>query len=139
MKKTEKIVFTNGCFDIIHSGHIHLLKQAKKMGDKLIVGLNSDTSVKKIKGPDRPINSQENRLTVLKAIKFVDEVIIFEETDPLNLIIKIKPDVLVKGSDYPIDKVIGNDFVNSYGGRVVLVDLIPNQSSTRIINETIDR
>ncbi len=108
------------------------------MGDKLIVGLNSDTSVKKIKGPDRPINSEENRLTVLKAIKFVDEVIIFEETDPLNLIIKIKPDVLVKGSDYPIDKVIGNDFVNSYGGRVVLVDLIPNQSSTRIINETID-
>ncbi len=108
------------------------------MGDKLIVGLNSDTSVKKIKGLDRPVNSQENRLTVLKAIKFVDEVIIFEETDPLNLIKEIKPDILVKGSDYSIDKVIGNDFVNSYGGKVVLIDLIPNQSSTRIINEIIN-
>ena len=128
-----KISIISGGFDPLHSGHISYIHEAKKLGDKLIVLLNSDEWLIKKKGKN--FLPFKERALILESIKFVDEVIIFEETDPLNLIIKIKPDVLVKGSDYPIDKVIGNDFVNSYGGRVVLVDLIPNQSSTRIINE----
>lgn len=110
MSHRTKVVFTNGCFDIIHPGHIEILKFAKSKGDKLIVGLNSDASVRKNK-PGRPINNQEDRKAVLEAIKYVDEVILFDEVSPLELIKKLRPDVLVKGEDYTMDKICGHDIV----------------------------
>ena len=133
MKSPDLIVFTNGCFDIIHAGHIHLLKQAKSMGAKLIVGLNSDLSVSRLKGPSRPINNQADRLLVLNSIRYVDQVIIFDEDDPMDLIMKINPNVLVKGSDYNKKNIIGADFVIANGGSVKIVDLIDGKSSSDII------
>ena len=103
-----KLVFTNGCFDIIHRGHIELLKYAKSCGDKLIVGLNSDESVKNLKGPTRPIQSQEDRKSILEAIRWVDEVVIFEEETPINLIKSISPNIIVKGGDYKVTDVVGH-------------------------------
>ena len=133
MKHPGPIVFTNGCFDIIHVGHIHLLKQAKSMGDKLVVGLNSDLSVSRLKGPSRPVNNQTDRLLVLNSIRYVDEVIIFDQDDPLDLIMKVNPNVLVKGADYTQDNIIGAEFVTSNGGSVRTVDLIYGKSSSNII------
>ena len=136
-KSNEKqvIVFTNGCFDIIHSGHLDLLKEAKSYGDKLIVGLNSDKSVSKLKGPERPIIGQSERKKILSALKFVDEVIIFNEENPLKLIKKLKPSILVKGADYTKEKVVGGAFVESYGGEIKLVKLTKGKSSSKIINK----
>ena len=132
--KEQVIVFTNGCFDIIHSGHLDLLKEAKSYGDKLIVGLNSDKSVSKLKGPERPIVGQSERKKILSALKFVDEVIIFNEENPLKLIKKLKPSILVKGADYTKEQVVGGTFVESYGGEIKLVKLTKGKSSSKIIN-----
>jgi len=133
--KEEVIVFTNGCFDIIHSGHLDLLKEARSYGDKLIVGLNSDKSISKLKGPDRPIIGQSERKKILSALKFVDEVIIFNEENPLKLIKKLKPSILVKGADYSKEQVIGGEFVESYGGQIKLVKLVKGKSTSNIINK----
>ena len=133
--KEQVIVFTNGCFDIIHSGHLDLLKEAKSYGDKLIVGLNSDKSISKLKGPERPIIGQSERKKILSALKFVDEVIIFNEENPLKLIKKLKPSILVKGADYTKEQVVGGEFVESYGGEIKLVKLTKGKSSSKIINK----
>ncbi len=129
------IGFTNGCFDLIHPGHIFLLEKAKENCDYLIVGINSDNSVKRIKGNIRPINREEDRYKILKSIKYVDEVIIFEEDTPLSLIKKISPDLLVKGSDYKKSEIVGSDYVESYGGKILRVDFINDLSSTKIIEK----
>jgi len=129
----ESIVFTNGCFDIIHKGHVYLLEEAKKLGDKLIVGINSDNSVTRIKR--KPIQNENKRKEILESIKWVDKVIIFNEFTPLKLIKKIKPDVLVKGGDYTKKTVVGHEFVESYGGKIVIIPLMKGNSTTNIINE----
>jgi D-sedoheptulose 7-phosphate isomerase len=134
----KKIVFTNGCFDLIHPGHIELLKKAKGLGTKLIVGINSDESVKNIKGVERPVLNQSERKTILESIKYVDEVQIFNELTPENLIKKIKPDVLVKGGDWQEAEIIGADFVRTYGGEVFSIPLVNGYSTTNIIEQFSD-
>ncbi|MGB9701893.1 MAG: D-glycero-beta-D-manno-heptose 1-phosphate adenylyltransferase [Candidatus Kapaibacteriota bacterium] len=131
----KKIVFTNGCFDIIHSGHIYYLSEAKKCGDLLIIGLNTDDSVSRLKGPSRPINRQHDRATVLAALKPVDYVCFFDEDTPMELIKFLNPDVLVKGADYKENEVVGADFVKSQGGKVVLIPFVEGKSTTNIINK----
>jgi len=135
----KKIVFTNGCFDILHRGHVEYLAKAKELGDVLIVGLNSDSSVRQIKGEGRPIVPQEDRAFILSNLVSVDYVVIFDELTPYNLISKILPDVLVKGSDWAIEDVVGRDIVESSGGRVVLMELTPNRSTTNIIKTILER
>ena len=131
----KKIVFTNGCFDILHPGHIHILDQAKSYGDILIVGLNSDNSIKRLKGPSRPKVSQEDRLKILSSIKFVDYVVLFEEETPLKLIEKIKPNFLVKGGDYILEDIIGREFVENNGGQVKIIKLLEGHSSSSLIDK----
>lgn len=134
-KADKKIVFTNGCFDILHVGHLRYLEQASKLGDILIVGLNSDTSVKNIKGEDRPINSEDDRTEMLSALGFVDYVVVFEEDTPYNLIKAIQPDILVKGGDYKPEDVVGRDIVESRGGKVQILPFVEGKSTTSIINK----
>ena len=129
----KRIVFTNGCFDIIHVGHIRYLKSAKELGDILVIGLNSDESVRKIKGDNRPIVSQGERAEVLSSIRSVDYVVIFNEDRPDKLIQQVKPDVLVKGADYKMREIAGAEFVKSYGGEVKRVVLLKGRSTSRII------
>lgn len=129
-----KLIFTNGCFDILHKGHIEILKFSKSLGTKLIVGLNSDKSVKILKGSGRPINQQEDRKLILESLRFVDEVIIFDEETPYNLIKQIKPDIIVKGGDYTADKVIGNDLAE-----VIIFNYINGYSTTKIIESNGNR
>ncbi len=129
-----KTGFTNGCFDLIHPGHVSLLKQARASCDRLIVGLNTDASVKGLKGPGRPINSEMARAIVLAALESVDLVILFDDQTPIKLIQAIRPDALVKGADYTREQVVGGDFVTSYGGRIVLAELTPGQSTTSIVD-----
>jgi rfaE bifunctional protein nucleotidyltransferase chain/domain len=131
----KKIVFTNGCFDLLHVGHIRCLSQAKKLGDFLIIGLNSDRSVKKLKGKDRPINSFEDRATLLSALNSVDLVIKFEEQTPENLIKNILPDVLVKGGDYNIEDIVGYQIVIQNGGQVKTISFYDGYSSTNYIDK----
>ena len=131
----RKIVFTNGCFDLLHVGHIRYLSQAKKLGDFLIIGLNSDRSVKKLKGKDRPINSFEDRATLLSALNSVDLVIKFEEQTPENLIKDIVPDVLVKGGDYNIEDIVGYQIVIQNGGKVKTLSFYDGYSSTNYIDK----
>lgn len=131
----DKTVFTNGCFDIIHPGHIDLLERAKKLGTKLIVGINSDESVRQIKGKDRPLLKQEDRKAVLLALESVDEVIIFDDLTPERLIKKIKPDVLVKGGDWQTKEIIGADFVEQNGGEVHSLPLKENFSTSKIVEK----
>ena len=131
----KKIVFTNGCFDLLHVGHIRYLAQAKKLGDFLIIGLNSDSSVKELKGEDRPINSFEDRATLLSAIESVDVVIMFEEQTPENLIKDIVPDILVKGGDYNIEDIVGYQTVMQNGGQVKTLSFYDGYSSTNYINK----
>jgi D-beta-D-heptose 7-phosphate kinase/D-beta-D-heptose 1-phosphate adenosyltransferase len=126
-------VFTNGCFDLVHRGHIHLLRQAKALGDILIVGLNSDVSVKTIKGPDRPIMPEADRIELIAALEMVDYVVVYSEPDPYHIIAAIKPNVLVKGGDWSADKIIGADVVEQNGGRVAVVPYLPEFSTTQII------
>lgn len=133
----KKIVFTNGCFDIIHTGHTRYLTKAKSLGDILIVAVNSDASVRMIKGDKRPINSEADRMETLAALEVVDFVTIFNEPDPYRVISEIKPDVLVKGGDWPIEKIIGRDVVEARGGRVVNVPYIDGASTTGIIEKIV--
>jgi len=133
--KRKKIVFTNGCFDLLHVGHIRYLAQAKKLGDFLIIGLNSDSSVKELKGEDRPINSFEDRASLLSAIDSVDLVIMFEEQTPENLIKDIVPDILVKGGDYNIKDIVGYQTVMQNGGQVKTLSFYDGYSSTNYINK----
>jgi D-beta-D-heptose 7-phosphate kinase / D-beta-D-heptose 1-phosphate adenosyltransferase len=129
----DRIVFTNGCFDILHIGHISLLERARRKGDRLIVALNSDDSVRQIKGPLRPIVGQTERARILAALSAVDAVVIFGEETPLNVIEAIRPDVLVKGGDYSEDSVVGAVEVQSWGGRVELIPLVEGISTTGLI------
>ena len=131
--KDEKTVFTNGCFDIMHLGHITILENAYHLGDHLIVGVNSDSSVKRLKGESRPIFPENDRARMLASLEFVDLVVIFEEDTPENLIKILKPDILVKGEDYKDKEVVGREFVESYGGEVILLPLVKGYSTTEII------
>jgi D-beta-D-heptose 7-phosphate kinase / D-beta-D-heptose 1-phosphate adenosyltransferase len=128
-----KISFTNGCFDLLHPGHISLLDQARRTGDRLIVGLNSDLSVRRLKGPGRPVQGEVARATVLASLKSVDAVVIFAEDTPLQLIETLTPDVLVKGADYSVDNIVGADVVINRGGRLVLAELIQGHSTTNTV------
>jgi rfaE bifunctional protein nucleotidyltransferase chain/domain len=133
----KKIVFTNGCFDILHVGHIRYLAQARKLGDILVVGLNTDRSVRAIKGEKRPIVSENERAEVLSALKVVDYVVLFDEPAPLALIKALKPTILAKGADWEEDKIIGGDVVKQSGGKVVRIPLVPGSSSTHLIEKII--
>jgi D-beta-D-heptose 7-phosphate kinase/D-beta-D-heptose 1-phosphate adenosyltransferase len=135
----EKVVMTNGCFDIVHAGHVHYLSQARGLGDRLIVAVNSDDSVKRLKGPGRPINPEDRRMSVLAALKAVDWTVKFAEDTPERLIHLIKPDILVKGGDYTVETVVGHEFVQSYGGEVRVLDFIENTSTTSIVNKIIEQ
>ena len=126
-----KIVFTNGCFDILHRGHVEYLRKAKELGDLLILGLNSDLSVKRLKGENRPINNEEDRAIVLSALECVDFIIIFDEDTPFELLKNLKPDILVKGGDYKLENVIGKEFAKE----TVLIDFVDGYSTTKIINK----
>jgi len=130
----KKIVFTNGCFDILHKGHVMYLEQARKQGDFLVLGLNSDCSIRSIKGPDRPINKEESRARVLAALGCVDLIVLFKEETPLNLIKQVMPDVLVKGADWPIEKIVGAKEVIAHGGAVITVPMVESFSTTNLIN-----
>ena len=131
----QKIVLTNGCFDVLHFGHVHYLLQAKKLGDILVIGLNSDDSVRRLKGPRRPINGENERALVLAALVCVDYVTLFEEDTPEELIKVVRPDVLVKGGDYTLDNIVGADFVTQNGGIVTTIPFVEGFSSTRIIEK----
>lgn len=135
----RRIVFTNGCFDILHVGHVRYLESARALGDILIVGLNSDASVKKIKGDKRPIVPEMERGAVLSSLRFVDYVVLFDEPDPYNTIAAIKPDILVKGGDWSPENIIGRDIVESYGGKVHTIPFIEGASSSRIIEDIVTR
>ncbi len=130
-----KVVFTNGCFDIIHKGHVDYLSRASSLGDRMIIGLNTDKSVGDLKGPNRPVQDERSRAEILASMFFVDAVVLFDEETPFELINFLKPDILVKGSDYSIDKIVGADVVMANGGRVETMDFIDGYSTTNIINK----
>lgn len=130
----EKIVFTNGCFDLLHLGHLTYLMQAKELGNKLVIGLNTDASVQRLKGPQRPIRTEQERGLMLASLAFVDAVILFDEDTPESLIRWVQPHILVKGKDYENKEIAGADFVKAIGGIVQLVDLVENYSTTALIN-----
>ena len=138
-KEGKKVVFTNGCFDILHVGHIRYLKEAKGYGDILIVAVNSDLSVKSIKGDKRPIVSQSERAEVVAALEMVDYVTMFDEDTPYNIIKKLQPDVLIKGGDWTIDKIIGRDIVEARGGKVIAIPFIEGASTTGIVERVLER
>lgn len=129
----ERLVFTNGCFDLLHIGHTRYLQEARTLGDCLIVGVNSDASVRAIKPDGRPIVSENQRAEVLAALACVDHVVIFDEPDPRTLIAAVQPDVLVKGGDWPLDQIVGRDTVEARGGRVMTIPLTPDVSTTLLI------
>ncbi len=132
-EKGKIIVFTNGCFDILHKGHITYLYMAKKLGDILIVGLNSDSSIKRIKGANRPILPEDERAYILSALEMVDFVVVFNEDTPYELIKKVKPHILVKGGDWDVKNIVGKDIVESYGGKVFNIPYVEGKSTTNII------
>ena len=131
----EKVVFTNGCFDILHRGHLEMLARAADLGSRLIIGLNSDQSIQALKGENRPIEDEDSRAILLASLSFVDAVVLFSEETPLNLISTLKPDVLAKGGDYKITEISGHDVVQNNGGEVVLIPFIDGFSSTNIIDK----
>lgn len=131
----QTVVFTNGCFDVLHRGHVELLKAARGFGDQLVVGLNSDRSVTELKGPHRPIQTAEDRAVILEALRSVDLVIIFDEPTPLKLIQLLKPQILVKGGDYASENIVGAREVQSWGGRVEIIPLVPGQSTTALVKK----
>lgn len=137
--ENKKVVFTNGCFDILHAGHVDYLKKAKACGDVLIVAINSDASVKKIKGENRPIVPQGERAFILSALKAVDYVTLFDEETPHEIISKLIPDILIKGADWSIENIIGRDIVEANGGEVKTIEFVNNQSTTNIIKEVLKR
>jgi len=134
-KQKKTIVFSNGCFDILHAGHVDYLEKAKEKGDFLVIGLNTDASVKRLKGEERPINHEISRARVLAALGFVDMVVLFDEDTPLGLIRTLKPDILVKGKDYDISNIVGADIVLGYGGKVETIDLVEGLSTTSVIEK----
>lgn len=131
----KSIVFTNGCFDILHIGHVHYLEAAKSLGDVLIIGLNTDKSVSDLKGPERPINQQDDRANVLSALRAVDVVVLFDESTPLSLISEIMPDILVKGGDYTLETIVGADIVLAHQGKVEIIPFVDGKSTSSIINK----
>jgi len=133
-----KIVFTNGCFDVLHPGHVDLLRRARALGDRLVVGINSDNSVRAIKGPGRPVFNQDDRRSLLLALESVDEVVVFEEQTPERLIREIEPDVLVKGGDWKVEEIVGSDFVAQRGGEVISLPLVEGYSSSKVIESLND-
>ncbi|MBO7074697.1 MAG: D-glycero-beta-D-manno-heptose 1-phosphate adenylyltransferase [Bacteroidales bacterium] len=134
-KNGKKIVFTNGCFDILHRGHVEYLSKAAAFGDVMVVGLNTDASVKRLKGPSRPVNDEYARAFVLAGLEFVSAVVLFDEDTPYDLIKKVQPDFLVKGSDYKPENIVGYDIVTAKGGKVVTVDLVEGYSTTKTIEK----
>jgi rfaE bifunctional protein nucleotidyltransferase chain/domain len=130
-----KVVFTNGCFDILHLGHLDYLEKSRNFGDKLVIGLNTDRSVSQLKGSNRPVNNEYARARMLAAMSFVDLVIAFDEETPLELIQKVKPDILIKGKDYSIDNIVGAEFVLGNGGEVKTIELLEGYSTTEIIKK----
>lgn len=135
VRKNKKVVFTNGCFDILHVGHLRYLQDAKALGDFLIVGLNSDQSVKRLKGATRPIQNESDRAELLLGLKCVDAVVIFDEDTPIQLIEQVRPDVLVKGGDWAVNQIVGSDFVQSYGGTVKSLPFHQGRSTTDIVEK----
>lgn len=133
--KNQKVVFTNGCFDLIHTGHIHLINEAANFGNKLIVGINSDASVKRLKGESRPIQDQDSRALIIASLAYVDHVIIFEEDTPIELIKALQPDVLVKGGDYELENIVGAAEVIEAGGTVEIIPIQEGFSTTNIIDK----
>lgn len=131
-KEGDRIVFTNGCFDLIHYGHLHYLAEAKALGNRLVIGLNADSSVKRLKGNHRPIKDQQTRQLVLASFQFIDAVCVFEEDDPLKLITLIQPDILVKGGDWAPEQIIGSDFVLANGGQVLSLPFVSGHSTTSL-------
>jgi rfaE bifunctional protein nucleotidyltransferase chain/domain len=131
----KKIVFTNGCFDIIHLGHIDYLSKAKDLGDILLIGLNTDDSVKRLKGDNRPIKNQRERAVLLASLRFVDGIILFNEDTPYDLIKKIEPDILIKGSDYKKEEIVGADIIKNTGGEIITIDFLEGYSTTSILNK----
>ncbi|MBS1537536.1 MAG: D-glycero-beta-D-manno-heptose 1-phosphate adenylyltransferase [Bacteroidetes bacterium] len=131
----KKIVFTNGCFDILHAGHVTYLDTAKRLGDVLIIGLNTDDSVRRLKGEHRPVNSENDRAVVISALKSVDYVVLFDEDTPLELITLLKPNVIAKGGDYTPETIVGADVVRQQGGEVVVIPLVAGKSTTAIIQK----
>jgi D-beta-D-heptose 7-phosphate kinase/D-beta-D-heptose 1-phosphate adenosyltransferase len=135
----KRIAFTNGCFDILHVGHVRYLSAAGSEGDLLVVGLNSDSSVRSIKGDRRPLVNQDQRAEVLASLACVDYVVVFDEPDPLRLIRSVKPDILVKGADWAEEDIVGGEFVKSTGGRIIRVELVSDASTTGIIERILER
>ena len=134
-KNGYKVVFTNGCFDILHLGHLDYLEKSRNLGDRLVIGLNTDSSVRQLKGPNRPINEELSRARMLAALAFVDLVIAFDEETPLELIKNVKPDILIKGKDYSIENIVGAEFVLGNGGEVKTIEILEGYSTTEIINK----
>jgi D-beta-D-heptose 7-phosphate kinase/D-beta-D-heptose 1-phosphate adenosyltransferase len=134
-QKGKKIAFTNGCFDILHAGHIRYLREAKKTADVLVLALNSDSSVRAIKGEKRPLMSEEERAEILAALEFIDFVTIFQELTPLELINYLKPDILIKGGDWPEEQVIGREEIKKWGGRVAIIPEVEGKSTTNIVEK----
>lgn len=130
-----KIVFTNGCFDLLHLGHVDYLEKARAMGDKLIVGINTDASVHRLKGESRPVTDEKARAKILASLEFVDAVILFDEDTPFKLISRINPDVLVKGNDYKIGNIVGGDIVKENGGKVATIELVEGYSTSSLIEK----
>ncbi|MGB3183148.1 MAG: D-glycero-beta-D-manno-heptose 1-phosphate adenylyltransferase [Cyclobacteriaceae bacterium] len=133
--KHEVVVFTNGCFDILHLGHVDYLEKAAAQGDRLIIGLNTDKSVSQLKGPERPVTDEKSRSRLIAALAFVDAVVLFSEETPLKLIESLVPDVLIKGKDYSIENIVGADFVMKNGGRVATIELVDGYSTTKIVEK----
>lgn len=131
----KKIVFTNGCFDLLHVGHVRYLQEAHRLGDILVVGVNSDASVKRLKGPTRPVQTEADRAEILAALGAVDFTVIFTEDTPENLIHKVRPDILVKGGDWKIESIVGAPFVISYGGQVMSLQFVDGKSTTKLIEK----
>ncbi len=134
-RQGKRLVFTNGCFDILHVGHVTYLKEAKACGDLLVVGVNSDASVQRLKGPERPLQNEEDRAEILGSLKAVDFTILFEEDTPLKLIEAISPDVLVKGGDWAIDQIVGSDHVLKQGGEVKSLNFVQGRSTTSVVDK----
>jgi rfaE bifunctional protein nucleotidyltransferase chain/domain len=133
--QNKKIVFTNGCFDLLHVGHVRYLQEARRLGDVLVVGVNSDASTKRLKGPTRPVQIEADRAEILAALGCVDYSVIFSEDTPANLIQKVKPDILVKGGDWKIDQIVGADFVLASGGKVMSLQFVDGKSTTKLIEK----
>ncbi|WP_299818587.1 D-glycero-beta-D-manno-heptose 1-phosphate adenylyltransferase [uncultured Pontibacter sp.] len=131
----QKIVFTNGCFDLLHLGHVDYLEKARQLGDKLVLGLNTDASISRIKGPTRPLQDEMSRARIMASLLFIDAVVLFNDETPLELIKAVQPDVLVKGDDYAVEQIVGHEVVQANGGKVETVPLVKGYSTTNIVNK----